>query len=378
VVFGQGYFEPASQKGRYRLLHELVHVQQQRKGPVSGTDNGGGVAISDPADSFEQEAETKATRIASTPPLVGDCDPYNGHRGRPPTRWTAARYVQRCGGMPCDCTTGEEDTVQRNSVDTPAPQAVQRAVVCPVGVDPAEGTGCYEVPDSDLPGNGISSQPANDNATAGDMSGAANDNATAGDMSGAANDNATAGDMSGTANDNATAGDIGAEGAEAAEVGEAAEDAEIAEGIIETGSALEFEPGIGTIIGTALIIGGAGYLAYKALTSDDGAAPQTSAGGKPNPNRTPISEPERDPATGQILDPLTGEPLEREKRPCDDSPMTECSDLELDPIFGSRAEALAYMQQLYPGARLTSTDVQASKLGNCFKDGNPRDRDFLN
>ena len=69
VVFGQGSFDPASPAGRQRLAHELVHVQQQRQGPVSGTDSGGGVAISDPADSFEREAEATAARVASGPPL---------------------------------------------------------------------------------------------------------------------------------------------------------------------------------------------------------------------------------------------------------------------------------------------------------------------
>jgi len=106
-------------------------------------------------------------------------------------------------------------------------------------------------PDTDLPNNGISSQPANDNAAAEDLSQPVNDNATTGDLSEAANDNAPA----------SSAEDLAAAGAEAAEVGEA----EIAEGIIEAGLAAEAEPGIGTIIGTALIIG-AGYLAYKYLT----------------------------------------------------------------------------------------------------------------
>ncbi len=251
LKFGQGYFEPASPAGRRRLVHELVHVQQQRKGPVSGTNSGSGVAISDPSDSFEQEAEATAARIVSSLQLVGGRSLHNIHHGWPPTRRTAARSVQRCGGMPCDCANDEEDAVQRSSIDAPSPQAVQRAMVCPVGVDPDEGTGCYEAPDTDLPNNGISSQPANDNAAAEDLSQPVNDNATTGDLSEAANDNAPA----------SSAEDLAAAGAEAAEVGEA----EIAEGIIEAGLAAEAEPGIGTIIGTALIIG-AGYLAYKYLT----------------------------------------------------------------------------------------------------------------
>ncbi len=45
------------------LAHELAHVVQQRQGPVAGTDRGGGLAISDPGDSFEQAAEVAAARI---------------------------------------------------------------------------------------------------------------------------------------------------------------------------------------------------------------------------------------------------------------------------------------------------------------------------
>ena len=80
VVFGHGYFDPASREGRHRLVHELVHVQQQRHGPVPGTDTGGGVAISDPADSLEREAEAIAARVAASPPLANGRGPRDGHQ----------------------------------------------------------------------------------------------------------------------------------------------------------------------------------------------------------------------------------------------------------------------------------------------------------
>ena len=97
VVFGQGSFDPASHQGRHRLAHELVHVQQQREGPVSGTDGGGGVKISDPADSFEQEAEATAARVVTSAQLAGGRGLRGGHQGRPSTRWTATQptAVQR-------------------------------------------------------------------------------------------------------------------------------------------------------------------------------------------------------------------------------------------------------------------------------------------
>ncbi|MFT2020194.1 DUF4157 domain-containing protein, partial [Streptomyces sp. 796.1] len=50
---------------KHTLAHELTHVIQQRQGPVSGTDNGGGLRISDPADRYERAAESNARRVMS-------------------------------------------------------------------------------------------------------------------------------------------------------------------------------------------------------------------------------------------------------------------------------------------------------------------------
>jgi len=124
VVFRQGSFDPASYEGRHRLAHELVHVQQQRQGSVAGTDSGG-VAISDPADSFEQEAEATAARVASGLPVRAPGDLRGYHPGR---RLTASRSAQRCGAMPCDCAVDEHGRVLGGSAGAPAPQSVQRAM----------------------------------------------------------------------------------------------------------------------------------------------------------------------------------------------------------------------------------------------------------
>ncbi|WUM74406.1 DUF4157 domain-containing protein [Streptomyces sp. NBC_00328] len=59
VVIGDGGGD------RHTLAHELTHVIQQRQGPVAGTDNGGGLKVSDPSDRFEREAEASATRAMS-------------------------------------------------------------------------------------------------------------------------------------------------------------------------------------------------------------------------------------------------------------------------------------------------------------------------
>lgn len=60
IVFGHGAYAPATAEGKHTLAHELTHVVQQRKGPVPGTDTGTGIAVSDPADPFEQQAEATA------------------------------------------------------------------------------------------------------------------------------------------------------------------------------------------------------------------------------------------------------------------------------------------------------------------------------
>lgn len=55
------------------MLHELAHVKQQRKGSVPGTDNGGGLSLSDKGDPKEVEAEDWAHRLKGSPDPV----PYN-------------------------------------------------------------------------------------------------------------------------------------------------------------------------------------------------------------------------------------------------------------------------------------------------------------
>jgi hypothetical protein len=65
IVFGEGKYAPDSHEGKHMLAHELTHVVQQRSGPVSGTPAPGGIKISDPSDSFEQQAEHKATEVMS-------------------------------------------------------------------------------------------------------------------------------------------------------------------------------------------------------------------------------------------------------------------------------------------------------------------------
>ncbi|MFD6422702.1 DUF4157 domain-containing protein [Streptomyces sp. NPDC060198] len=64
VVIGEGGAD------RHTLAHELTHVIQQRQGPVAGTDNGAGLAVSDPSDRFEREAEAVAHEVVSGRPVT--------------------------------------------------------------------------------------------------------------------------------------------------------------------------------------------------------------------------------------------------------------------------------------------------------------------
>jgi hypothetical protein len=64
VVLGDGGAD------KHTLAHELTHVVQQRQGPVSGTDHGTGLKISDPSDRFERAAEENAKHVMSGPAPV--------------------------------------------------------------------------------------------------------------------------------------------------------------------------------------------------------------------------------------------------------------------------------------------------------------------
>ncbi len=74
IVFRKDRYDPSSEAGRTVLAHELTHVVQQRRGPVAGTDTGGGLAVSDPSDRFEREAERVAQRVTADGAAAGAVD----------------------------------------------------------------------------------------------------------------------------------------------------------------------------------------------------------------------------------------------------------------------------------------------------------------
>src|SRR5262249_2847850 len=64
IFFREGAYSPDSSEGMRLLAHEATHVVQQSLGPVEGTTlEGSGVAVSDPSDCFEQEADNVAEQI---------------------------------------------------------------------------------------------------------------------------------------------------------------------------------------------------------------------------------------------------------------------------------------------------------------------------
>ncbi|MFC6982657.1 DUF4157 domain-containing protein [Streptomyces cirratus] len=97
---------------KHTLAHELTHVIQQRQGPVTGTDTGDGLRVSDPGDRFERAAEANARRVMNGPaPVQRDaCETHGAHaHTRGPG---ASAVVQRKGfdelgpSLPADPASG--------------------------------------------------------------------------------------------------------------------------------------------------------------------------------------------------------------------------------------------------------------------------------
>jgi hypothetical protein len=93
IFFRTGLFDPTSPAGLHLLVHELVHILQQRAGPVPGHDPGDGVAVSDPQDACEVTAEVTARSVMSglpaavRPPRWAAADGHEGGRGVAVQRW---------------------------------------------------------------------------------------------------------------------------------------------------------------------------------------------------------------------------------------------------------------------------------------------------
>jgi Domain of unknown function (DUF4157) len=94
LVFRDGIYRPSSATGRRVLAHELVHVLQQRHGPVAGTP--GPLRISHPADSYERAADTTARRALAAGPQPAARPPHqNASQAATPAGHTVQRHFTK-------------------------------------------------------------------------------------------------------------------------------------------------------------------------------------------------------------------------------------------------------------------------------------------
>ena len=67
LIFGQGQYAPDTPRGRRLIAHELAHVRQQEHAQASDP---GGLTLSQPGDTLEQEAEAAEGPLAAPPALA--------------------------------------------------------------------------------------------------------------------------------------------------------------------------------------------------------------------------------------------------------------------------------------------------------------------
>ena len=135
VFFRQGEYQPQTPQGMHLLAHELTHTIQQSRGSVSGTSIGDGIAVSDPNDSFEQEASVAADSVAR-----GERISIAGSGG--------TGVVQR---SPDSSFSNRQIVLQRDPNPPPAAPAA-----------PSTGTGVkhtFETPPLKIPGEAVSLGP---------------------------------------------------------------------------------------------------------------------------------------------------------------------------------------------------------------------------
>jgi hypothetical protein len=70
-----GGLDVRSDEGLFKTVHEAAHFTQQARGPVAGTLTGDGLSISDPADSFEQHADSVAAHAVASRQAGGAAGP---------------------------------------------------------------------------------------------------------------------------------------------------------------------------------------------------------------------------------------------------------------------------------------------------------------
>ena len=98
IFFRARTYDPGSAEGMHLLAHEATHTVQQAAGPVAGRPAGGGVAISDPGDPFEQEANQAASRAMATVQVSAQSGADPGHRTASSAAARSPAFIQRGPG----------------------------------------------------------------------------------------------------------------------------------------------------------------------------------------------------------------------------------------------------------------------------------------
>lgn len=91
IVVGDGGHD------EHTILHELRHTWQQQRGPVAGTNNGGGLSVSHAEDADEKDAEAWASRMRNAPTQHPADVPAQDAQAAAPSATPAVPAVQRAG-----------------------------------------------------------------------------------------------------------------------------------------------------------------------------------------------------------------------------------------------------------------------------------------
>jgi hypothetical protein len=109
IVFAPGAYQPQAPEGRRLLAHELSHVVQQRRGPVTG-EPVGGLRVSRDDDSFERAADADAgAALSAAPGLAGPGFGGQGRRSAAAATSPVAVQRQEVASAVADDTAGPAD-----------------------------------------------------------------------------------------------------------------------------------------------------------------------------------------------------------------------------------------------------------------------------
>lgn len=149
VVLGAGGAD------KHTLAHELTHVIQQRRGPVAGTDDGGGLRVSDPGDHDERAAEANAARVmAGALPAPAPVADETGSAAHPAASSGGVGPVQRAVGF--EFELGDVELYARKSAKS-ARERLKKGQVIARGEgfdvtadDPPTGSGANAMSDLEI------------------------------------------------------------------------------------------------------------------------------------------------------------------------------------------------------------------------------------